>query len=69
MSERMLPAKQLAVEIREEYGLIVSRQFVCAMLRAGVPRLGYNARYSDLIAWWRANPNFRQRRHPPFLKP
>jgi hypothetical protein len=60
-TERYLPVKQLAAELRMQYGLIFSEQFIRAALQAGVPRIGNSARLSELIDWFRAHPDFSPR--------
>ena len=59
--EKYLPVKQLASEMNKQFGIVVSEQFIRFMLRAGVPRVGYCSRLSDLMAWWKKHPNFSPR--------
>lgn len=72
-TEKFLSPKELAAMLFELHGVTTSARFMRAMLQAGVkPRLGYNARLSDLITFWAANPDFvarpktpqRHRKHP-----
>jgi hypothetical protein len=68
IGEKFLTPKELVASIKEHHGITVSRQFICAMIKAGVtPRLGFNVRLSDLTTWWLANPDFspRARRRAP----
>jgi hypothetical protein len=60
-AEKYLPVKQLVGVIHEQYGLTVSERFVRDMLRAGVPRVGFNAKPSVLMAWWEENKDFAPR--------
>lgn len=59
--ERYLSAKELVAAIREQHGLTVSEPFIRTMLRAGVKRVGLNARLSDVMEWWEKNPDFSPR--------
>lgn len=59
--EKYEPVKQLVVTIRERHGLTVSERFVRDMLKAGVPRIGFNAKPSALMEWWEVNKDFSPR--------
>lgn len=61
-TEKFLSPKEIVGALHELHGVRVSRQFVCAMIVAGVlPRLGRNARLSDVMTFWTANPDFSPR--------
>lgn len=63
--EKYLPVKQLVEELRRQRGLIVSERYVRAMLASGVRRIGYSARFSDLLDWWERHPDFSPRAKKP----
>jgi len=60
-AQKYLSAKELVFEIKKEFGLVVSENFVRSMMRAGVKRIGYKARLSDVMEWWEKNPDFSPR--------
>jgi hypothetical protein len=62
--EPYLSPKELAAEIKARYKLTVSANYVRAMLRAGVRRIGYSARLSSVMEWWEKNPDFAPRKKP-----
>jgi len=61
INDRRLAPKQISAEFHERMGVIVSEQFVRAMLKAGVRRIGYNARFVDVVEWWEKHPDFSPR--------
>jgi hypothetical protein len=65
-AEKFLGPKHLASEIKEHTGIVVSERFVrSVVVESGIPRLGFNVRYSELVTWWLANPDFAPRAKNP----
>lgn len=60
-TEKRMQPKQLAAEFASRLGVKVSERFIRSMLCAGVRRIGYNARFSDVVEWWERNPDFSPR--------
>jgi hypothetical protein len=59
--EKYLPPKEIAFEMKARLGIVVSTRYVRDMIRAGVPSLGLNARFSDVVAWWESHKDFAPR--------
>lgn len=59
--EKYKSVKELVAAIHDQHGIAVSSRFVRDMLRSGVPRVGWNAKLSDLMEWWRINKDFSPR--------
>lgn len=61
-AEKFSSPKEIVAAMLDIHGVTVSRQFVCAMISAGVsPRLGFNVRLSDFITFWTEHPDFSPR--------
>ena len=63
-TEKYLSPKELSAEMRK-IGLIVSVEYIRAMLGAGAPHVENGSRMfaqlSRVLAWWEANPGFAPR--------
>lgn len=55
--EKFLSAKEIASAF-EDFGKPICYEFALELVRATPGRLGMNARFSDVLAFWQANPDF-----------
>lgn len=63
-AERYLYPKELAASF-DEHGKLMTVDFARAIIKACPESLGNQVRFSDALAWWKANPDFHPHRKGP----
>ena len=58
--EKYLTAKEISSELTGR-GLTVSAHYVRLLWKAGAPHIGRCGRVSELLDWWRSNPDVQPR--------